>query len=155
MKKNIGALITVVIILIFSMIQQSDVDNIDVEEDGSAFVTHIVDGDTFDIATGERVRMIGIDTPERGKYFYKESSDYLAGLIDGKNVILVKDVSEADRYGRILRHVYYDDEWINEQMIEEGFAKFVTFPPDVMHVDFFAEAQESAREQKRGLWADK
>ncbi len=155
MKKIIGALITVVIILILSMIQQSDVDNISVGEDDSAFVTHIVDGDTFDIATGERVRMIGIDTPERGKYFYKESSDYLAELIDGKEVILVKDVSEVDRYGRILRHVYYDDGWINKQMIEDGFAKFVTFPPDVMHVDVFSEAQESAREQKRGLWADK
>lgn len=155
MKKIIGALITVVIILIFSMIQQSDIDDIGVQEYNSAFVTHIVDGDTFDIATGERVRMIGIDTPERGKYFYKESSGYLAGLIDGKQVVLVKDVSETDRYGRILRHVYYDDVWINEQMIKDGFAKFVTFPPDVMHVDVFSNAQESAREQKRGLWADK
>jgi micrococcal nuclease len=116
-------------------------------------VTHIVDGDTFDISTGERVRMIGIDTPERGEYFYKEATNRLDELIGNKKVILIKDVSETDKYGRILRHVYIDDIWINKQMIEEGFARFVTFPPDVAHVEEFRDAQKNARENNLGLWA--
>ncbi len=118
-------------------------------------VTHIVDGDTFDIASGQRIRMIGIDTPERGEYFYKEASIRLKELIDGKEVILIKDVSETDRYGRLLRHVYLNGVWINKQMIDEGFAKLLTFPPDVEHVQIFKQAQKKARDAKRGMWANK
>ncbi len=130
-------------------IQNNDNEN---QRQTKNIVTHIVDGDTFDIASGERVRMIGIDTPERGKHFYKEASVRLAELIDGKEVTLTKDISETDRYGRLLRHVYYDDVWINKQMIEEGYAKFVTFPPDVAHVEIFKQAQREARNNELGVW---
>ena len=124
----------------------------EVEQQTVNTVTYIVDGDTFDIASGERIRMIGIDTPERGKYFYKEAKVRLAELIEGKEVILTKDISETDRYGRLLRHVYYKDVWINKQMIDEGYAKFVTFPPDVMHVEVFEQAQQGARDNNVGIW---
>ncbi len=116
-------------------------------------VTHIVDGDTFDIANGERIRLIGINAPEKGEYFFVEAKKHLGELIDGKKVILKKDVSETDRYGRLLRHVYYNDMWINKKMIEDGFARAVTIPPDVAHTRIFSEAQKHAREKKLGIWA--
>jgi micrococcal nuclease len=115
-------------------------------------VERIIDGDTFVISGDERVRMLGIDTPERGKLYYKEAAAYLATLIDGKMVQLEKDRSERDRYGRLLRHVYVDGVWINEKMIADGYARFVTYPPDVMHVATFQEREREAREAKRGLW---
>lgn len=124
----------------------------DVEE-GMYQVVKIIDGDTFDIASGERVRLIGIDTPERGKIYYKEATDQLESLIGGKMVRLEKDQSEVDRYDRLLRHVYIDDVWVNQKMIEDGYARFVTFPPDVAHVDAFTIAEQNARNAKRGLWA--
>lgn len=123
--------------------------------DGVYRVTHIVDGDTFDIDSGERVRMIGIDTPERGDVYYKEAKEYLTILIHGKNVRLAKDVSERDRYGRLLRHVYIDEQWINEKMIRDGFARLVTYAPDVSHVADFTRAERAAREEQIGLWRNK
>jgi len=154
MKQILELLIIVVIIFIY-VIDDGFVESDDnsIEQQTVNIVTHIVDGDTFDISSGERIRMIGIDTPERGKYFYKEASVRLGELIEGREVILKKDVSETDRYGRLLRHVYIDDVWINKQMIEEGFARFVTFPPDVAHVQVFEQAQQKARDAKKGMWA--
>ena len=150
------------IIIVFIFIQATNdisVQNNDASSNTEiqtlATVTHIVDGDTFDIASGERIRMIGIDTPERGEYFYKEASVRLGELIEGREVILTKDVSETDRYGRLLRHVYYNNVRINKEMIEEGFARFVTFPPDVAHVEIFKQVQQKAMEAKVGMWTNK
>ncbi len=115
-------------------------------------VTKIIDGDTFDIASGERVRLIGIDTPERGEFYYSEATAHLASLIADGDVTLVADVSERDRYGRLLRYVYVDDLFVNEKMIADGYAKMVTYPPDVAYAKVFARAQKNARQQHRGLW---
>ena len=72
-------------------------------------MTYIVDGDTIDVEIGGatyRVRYIGIDTPERGDCYFDEAKDKNAELVLGQYVRLVKDVSETDRYGRLLRYVY-------------------------------------------------
>jgi len=145
----------IIIIIIFIQASEGELVEGDNEIKKSTIntVTHIVDGDTFDIASGERIRMIGIDTPERGEFFYKEASVRLGELIEGKEVVLIKDVSETDRYDRLLRHVYYEDVWINKQMIDEGFAKLVTFPPDVSHVEVFERSQQEARKASMGMWA--
>ena len=158
MRQILEAFIIIVFIFIQATndisVQNNDASS-NTERQTLATVTHIVDGDTFDIASGERIRMIGIDTPERGEYFYKEASVRLGELIEGREVILTKDVSETDRYGRLLRHVYYNNVWINKEMIEEGFARFVTFPPDVAHVEIFKQVQQKAMEAKVGMWTNK
>ncbi len=118
-------------------------------------VERVIDGDTIVIEGGEKVRFIGIDTPERGEFYYKEATDYMKSLVENKKVRLEKDVSERDRYGRLLRHVYVDDIWINAKMIKEGYARFVTFPPDVSHVEKFRKLEKEAKENKKGLWSDK
>jgi len=69
-------------------------------------VIRVIDGDTVELSTGERVRYIGIDTPEIGKCYYVESSAKNAEFVDGQIVRLEKDVSETDIYGRLLRYVY-------------------------------------------------
>ncbi len=162
-KKQIILVLSMITVIIYFLLGEeypSDLQEIlDVQiptkdVSGVHVVSRVIDGDTFDISTGERIRMIGIDTPERGKDFYNEAKDRLEELIGDKEVVLVKDVSETDRYGRLLRHVYYEDVWINRQMIDEGFAKFVTFPPDVMHVDDFQKSQNNAREKGIGLWSE-
>ena len=153
--KRIFELLLIVLILLIQLYNGESVENKQSEDIATAqkdVVVHIVDGDTFDIASGKRVRLIGIDTPERGEYFYKEAKERLRELVENKEVILKKDISETDRYGRLLRHVYLDDVWINKLMIEEGYARFVTYPPDVNHVEVFKKAQEKAREDGVGLW---
>lgn len=121
----------------------------------SAQIQQVIDGDTVILSTGEKVRLLGIDTPERGEHFYEEASDRLRELIGKKEVRLTKDVSETDRYGRLLRHIYVDDLWVNELMIKEGYAKFITYPPDVSHVENFKSLQKQALENNRGMWQDK
>lgn len=123
-------------------------------------VARVIDGDTFELTTGEKVRLIGVDSPESVKQrtpvqcFGKEAADYLKKLIEGKEVRLEQDVSETDRYGRLLRYVYRSDVFINETIVREGYAYAATFPPDVREQERFREAEREARTQKRGLFAD-
>lgn len=129
-------------------------------------VTRVIDGDTIEVKTGMdilTVRYIGIDTPEtvdprRGvQCFGKEARYENKKLVEGKKAILVKEVSETDKYGRLLRYVYLKLEngellFVNDYLIRQGFAKASTFPPDVKYSQAFLEAEREARENKMGLW---
>lgn len=73
--------------------------------------------------------------------------------MEGKSVRLGIDVSETDRYGRLLRYVFVDDQFISEILVREGYANTATFPPDVKYQELFLEAEREARENNRGLWS--
>ena len=121
-----------------------------------AKVTKVIDGDTIRLEDGETVRYIGIDTPEvsYGKECYAdEAANKNRGLVLGKEVRLGKDVSERDRYGRLLRYVYVGNILVNKLMIYEGYATAVTYPPDVKFSELFRETEKDAREHNRGLWS--
>ncbi len=121
----------------------------------TAFVTRVIDGDTIVLESGERVRYIGMNTPEDGavvECYGTAATKRNIELVENKTVTLVKDVSETDRYGRLLRYVYIEDQMINRILLDEGFAQVATYPPDVMHQETFSAAQEIAREKEIGLW---
>jgi micrococcal nuclease len=129
--------------------------------EGWVKVARAVDGDTLELEGGEKVRYIGVNTPETVKpnapteCFGKEASARNKELVEGKAVRLEKDVSDRDRYGRLLRFVYLEDgTFVNDYLVREGYAYASTFPPDVKLADRFRQAQAEARENKRGLWAD-
>jgi micrococcal nuclease len=115
-------------------------------------VTEVIDGDTIVLLGGERIRFIGMNTPEEGMYFYAEARDVLKIMILGKEVWLEKDISEYDQYGRKLRYVYYEDIFVNLEMVKRGFANIFTYPPDVKYSEKFLEAERYARENDLGLW---
>lgn len=122
-------------------------------------VTRVVDGDTFEIEGEKKVRLIGVDTPETVKPntpvqpYGKEASEFTKKSLLEKNVSLEKDVSDTDRYGRLLRYVYLEDgTFYNEMLVREGYARVSTYPPDVKHVDLFLSAERYARENDKGLW---
>lgn len=123
-------------------------------------VAHVVDGDTIKLDNGQVLRYIGIDTPETVdprkpvQCFGKEASDKNRELVEGKEVRLEKDISETDKYGRILRYVYVGDTFINDYLVRQGYAHSYSYPPDIKHQDQFKQAEEEARNNKRGLWAD-
>ena len=141
----------------------------------SAIVTRVVDGDTIEVeitarsegpgagtaAIGavEKVRLIGIDTPESVRpgtpieCFGRESSAATKALLGGREVLLVKDVEERDQYGRLLRYVYIGDEMANARLVVNGYAHAYTFPPNVRHADLFVQLEREAREGSRGLWS--
>ncbi len=126
-----------------------------------ARVVEVVDGDTIKVEMNGQVytvRYIGIDTPELHhpnkpvEYFAKEAYEANKKLVEGKTVILEKDVSDTDRYGRLLRYVYVGDVFVNAYLVEQGYARAVTFPPDVKYAEFFRRLEREAREAGRGLW---
>ena len=127
----------------------------------AAQVTRVVDGDTIKVlidGVEYRVRYIGIDTPEINhptlgvEPFGPEASQANSELVEGKTVWLEKDVSETDRYGRLLRYVYVDDVMVNEVLLRRGLARVATFPPDVKYVDRFLDIQRAAQEADLGMW---
>jgi micrococcal nuclease len=115
-------------------------------------VEEVIDGDTIVLLGGERIRFIGMNTPEEGMYFYAEARDVLKIMILGKEVWLEKDVSEYDQYGRKLRYVYHGDIFVNLEMVKRGFANIFTYPPDVKYTEQFLEAERYARKNDLGLW---
>jgi len=141
----------------------------------TATVTRVVDGDTIEVTiaaiepgpgagdtvVGESydIRLTGIDTPESVKpgtpveCFAREASAAAKALLEGQEVRLVKDVENADRYDRLLRYVYLEDEMANARLVVNGYAHAYTYPPNIRHSELFVQLQREARENDRGLWS--
>ncbi|GBD24629.1 Thermonuclease [bacterium HR29] len=130
-----------------------------------AQLLRVIDGDTIAVVVGgqsETVRLIGVDAPElhhptRGAEPYgAEAAAYLARLLAGQRFCLERDISERDRYGRLLRYVWLEDgTLVNEALVAAGMAMVVTYPPDVKYAaSRFLPAQTAAREAGRGLWGE-
>jgi micrococcal nuclease len=132
---------------------------------GTATLARVVDGDTIRVrikGREERVRLVGIDTPESVKpgtpvqcFALAASARTKALLPKGSTVRLVRDVEERDRYGRLLAYVYRarDDLFVNLALAREGYAVVLTVPPNVAHTGEFVAAARDAREHGRGLWS--
>ncbi len=121
-------------------------------------VTKVIDGDTFEIEDGRKVRMIGIDTPETvdprrvDGCFGKEASSHTKELLEGKQVKLLRDVSNTDHFGRLLRYVFVNDQFINKLLVWDGYEVARSYPPDIMHQIELRDAERQARFDKKGLW---
>jgi micrococcal nuclease len=96
------------------------------------------------------VRYIGINTPESNEPCYAEATAADSLFVSGKTVRLVKDVSETDVYGRLLRYVYVGDLFVNAAMVEQGYAEAVSYPPDTAHYDEFLQLEKEAAAANRG-----
>jgi len=116
-------------------------------------IVYVVDGDTVEIASGERVRLIGIDSSESGQPYYLEARNKLMDLILNKGVRLEKDITDKDRYGRLLRYIYAGELFINVEMVRLGYAHSYTYPPDVKYQSQILSAEREARNNQIGLWA--
>lgn len=115
-------------------------------------VTRVIDGDTIEIEGGKKVRYIGIDCPEKDKPFSREATSTNKRLVEGRVVTLVKDVSNKDNFGRLLRYVYVSDVFVNAKLVEEGLAEATPYPPDLAHEDEFKELEEKAKDASKGMW---
>jgi len=126
-------------------------------------VVRVVDGDTIQVRLDggrtERVRYIGIDTPESVKpdtpvqCFAKKASHFNASLVAGRAVTLKTDAEQRDRYGRLLAYVYADGRFVNRELVARGYARTLTIPPNVAHADEFARLAHRARASGTGLWS--
>lgn len=134
-----------------------------------AYVSRIIDGDTIEVIIDEnkyKVRLIGIDCPEytsKIEYYGKEATEYTTSMLLDKDIYLEKDVSETDKYGRLLRYVWINvprdssaeemtANMFNSILLENGYASQATYPPDVKYSTEFKEIAAKARDNNKGLW---
>jgi len=185
LKKNPIALFAVVLLsagmYLLSQGGKFDLGTADSKKDLSApgtytaiLVDRVIDGDTLKLANGERVRLIGIDTPEvhESVKLYRDSRKsgqdiktiqalgrrsmkFTKELVEGKPVRLEFDVEKRDKYKRLLAYVYLpDNTFVNAEIIKQGYASVMTYPPNVKHADEFLKLYRQARDNKLGLWKD-
>jgi micrococcal nuclease len=122
-------------------------------------VSRAIDGDTLLLSNGERIRLIGVNTPETVhpnkpvEYFGKEASAFTKREIEGRKVRLEYDWQKQDRYGRTLGYVYRipDDFFLNAEIIKQGYGHAYT-PFPFKYLDQFRQYEREARENKKGLW---
>ena len=152
--------------------KSSKKDSINYQE---ATVESVIDGDTVLISVDRKVgklRLIGVDTPETVHphkpigFYGKEASAFTKEKLSGKKVYIEKDVSQTDRYNRLLRYIWLElpsnivnpsfedvrDKMFNGILLRDGYANQATFPPDVKYQEYFRLIEEKAREEKKGLW---
>lgn len=127
-----------------------------------AFCIRVVDGDTIEVIVDDTeytVRYIGIDTPElddtRPEYraLAEEATQANMGMVEGKNVGLQKDVSERDQYGRLLRYVFVGLQFVNAELVSDGYAWAVSYPPDTSYDSFFRGLASEAEQEGLGVWS--
>lgn len=121
-----------------------------------ALVTSVVDGDTIDVTLNGQafsVRYVGINTPERDEPCYTEAKQANSFFVSGKTVRLVRDSSNTDRYGRLLRYIWVDGVNVNRALVEQGFAEAVLYEPDRAFYDTFLSLEREARNANRACHA--
>jgi endonuclease YncB( thermonuclease family) len=116
-------------------------------------VRRVFDGDTVQLDDAEVVRLLGIDTPERGEPFYARATTYLAARVKNRNVRIEFDRTRRDTYKRLLAFIWLGDTLINEELVRQGYARVYVWPPDTLHFARLVAAQSAARRQRRGVWS--
>jgi len=132
------------------------------DQDSTVLVTKVTDGDTIHVTyqgRDERVRLIGVDTPEvpwyggKAECFGNEAGLYTRSRLAGRTVRLEFDVDPRDRYERLLAYVYVGDELFNLTLVRLGYAAADPVPPDTARAGIFADAEREARAAGRGRWS--
>jgi micrococcal nuclease len=101
----------------------------------------------------ERVRYIGIDTPEIAECYAERARSFNERLVARRAVKLVLDADERDRYGRLLAYVYADGTFVNAELVRRGYAQVLTVPPNVRYARRLQRLARAARSQGAGLWS--
>jgi len=117
-----------------------------------AKVMAVIDGDTIEIEGGERVRYIGIDTPETDECYGPEATEANRELVEGKEIILLRDIENRGKYGRLLRYVIVDGRFVNAVQARLGYAEPRSYGESVMVQQVLTLSGRYAMEQKVGLW---
>ena len=107
---------------------QSDITNPQYEDSGRCY--HVVDGDTIDVEGVGRIRLVGVNTPEKGQPGYQEAKDFMKNMCLDKTVDLdIDDEKPYDKYDRVLAVVYVDGVNLNMELLKRGYAEVMFIPP--------------------------
>lgn len=150
-KNILKVFLGMILIMVFLFWQKTYQEEIGV-------VVKVVDGDTIELESGETVRYIGMDTPEISfpltpiECYGPQSTEFNRSLLEGKEVVLKRDLKNRDKFGRLLRYVYVDDIFVNLNLVEEGYARNLQVLPNVSFSRQFENAETKAQNDKKGIW---
>jgi micrococcal nuclease len=116
-------------------------------------VARVLDGDTFILSDGRKVRLIGVDTPEKGEAFSNEARDFADSVLVGHAIRIEQEKIKEDRYGRLLGYVFIDDLFFNEMLIKRGLAHVYLFKENKRFNKRLIQAQSEARKSRTGIWS--
>ncbi|MEI6533442.1 MAG: thermonuclease family protein [Candidatus Roizmanbacteria bacterium] len=132
-----------------------------------AHVKRVIDGDTIELDNGEKVRYIGMNAPEiqhgknKAECYGNEATQKNKELVEGKTIKMEKDISERDKFGRLLRYVYLPNDaspssvlFINAYLVEQGYARAKAFKPDLTYIPYIKSVETIAKEKNIGLWSN-
>ncbi len=168
-RRHITALLLALGVFIVSLPSWSEMVMTETAEEkttGEYFlVTAVIDGDTIEVidevGKRERVRYIGIDTPEFGnerdvvECLAQEAMLYNQSLVAGQQVALVSDVEDRDKYGRWLRYVSVSGSDVGASLLRAGYATTLTIPPNVARSSYYKEVEAAAYAEAVGLWGER
>ncbi|MFP4323173.1 MAG: thermonuclease family protein [Anaerolineales bacterium] len=146
------------ICLAFALMACAELDESASEPDNDqpgerALVTRVIDGDTIEVeidGVGYRVRYIGVNTPERDEPCYGPATNRNRQLVENQTVRLVRDETNTDRFGRLLRYVYSGGTFVNERLVQDGFAEATLYEPDDEYHELFVRREQTAAEANLG-----
>ena len=122
---------------------------------GCVATYRVIDGDTIEVQNGEYVRYLGIDTPERDEPLFDKATDLNRSLLMGRAIVYESDVTDKDRYGRLLRYVFAGDVFVNLELVRRGLALAYAKDrfPDNKYYSLFVAACDEAYAEKLGIWS--
>ncbi|RVU54328.1 thermonuclease family protein [Anaerosphaera multitolerans] len=154
----------VILLLLLSLFLLNSCNSKVEENFESVIIDSVIDGDTVRLSSGEKIRIIGINTPEKDKEkLGKEAHTYVKDLIEGKKVYLEKDKSDRDQYERLLRYIWIEipkelskkeieTKNLSAILLKKGYARKYTFEPDIKYENIFQEIENEARIEETGMW---
>ncbi len=119
-------------------------------------VAQVLDANSLVLDDRDEVQYLGIETPQTRPVpapFGRQALEANRKLVDKKEIRMERDVSEMDRYGKLLRYVYVGDIFVNAELLRLGLARAVAIPPDTRYKDLFEKLEKEARDARRGMWA--
>ncbi|MBU2632714.1 thermonuclease family protein, partial [Patescibacteria group bacterium] len=117
-------------------------------------ILEVIDGDTVVLQSGEKIRLLGINTPEKDEPFSNEATQKTKELVLNKKIRMELDIEQKDRYGRTLAYVFTEAFFVNEELVKAGYAVSQTIPPNVKYQDKILNAERSSRSNCLGMWKD-
>jgi micrococcal nuclease len=118
----------------------------------TARVSRVIDGDTLDLADGRRIRLLGINTPERDQAYYQQATQYLQTLVEDQIVGIEFDTQTIDQFDRTLAYLWVNDRMVNIDMVLQGYADTYIIPPNERYASVLRQAEETARQAGLGIW---
>ncbi len=144
-------IIIVIFLLVSSFIGYYNLTGKTIYSEEQVYVSRAVDGDTVDSSIG-KIRLLGINTPEKKMPYYSEAKEFLKNLTEGKTVKVVKiEGNTRDKYGRMLGYIFIEDLFVNEEILKAGMANLYFYDEDP-YIGRLKDAEKFAREKGIGIW---